>query len=63
MLKIELEGAVIKLTFEVAKLRNDNGKLIRAMQEFVNRCEEGSIRSVRTYNKFKDIIEDMDNEL
>ena len=59
MNKKDLEAHVIKLTFEVTKLRNDNGKLIRAMQEFVTRCEEGSIRSVRTYNKFKDLLEDL----
>lgn len=28
-----------------------------AMVEFVKRCEEGSIRSTYTYNKFKKILE------
>lgn len=27
-----------------------------AMYEFVKRCDEGSIRSTRTYNKFKDVL-------
>ena len=49
---------IVEVTLEVITLRNENRKLRRAMEEFVTRCEEGSIRSIRTYNKFKDILED-----
>jgi len=31
--------------------------LVDAMQEFVNRCDRGEIRSVYTYSKFKGLLE------
>lgn len=29
-----------------------------ALREFCDRCERGEIKSVRTYNKFKQLLED-----
>ena len=31
-------------------------KLKQAMQEFVDRCEKGEIRSSYTYSKFKELL-------
>jgi len=38
------------------KLEKENKELKSAMQEFVDRCDNGEIASTRTYNKFKELL-------
>jgi hypothetical protein len=35
--------------------------LIDAMQEFVERCDRGEVRSIYTYAKFKDLLKTINN--
>lgn len=62
MKKKELELALEDYIFKACRLDTENKKMKRAIIEFIDRCEAGEIRSVRTYNKFKDIIEFIDGE-
>ena len=41
---------------EWLRLDDENKRLRELMQEFVNRCEAGEIRSRRTYAKFKEAL-------
>jgi len=38
-------------------LMDEIDRLRAAMQEFVDRCERGEVRSKYTYNKFKKLLE------
>lgn len=45
----------------VAQLKGKDEEIERlkeAMQEFVNRCEKGEVRSKYTYSKFKELLKD-----
>ncbi len=37
-------------------LEKQNKELKAAIQEFVDRCEKGEVRSKYTYKKFKDLL-------
>ena len=57
MTKEELQGKLIETMWELGELKLVSNKMRNAMERFTRRCEEGSIRSTRTYNEFKDILE------
>ena len=57
--KDELTGKHIETIFALETLRIEHSKMRDAMERFTRRCEEGSIRSTRTYNEFKDILDDL----
>ena len=40
--------------------QNKYDSMKAAMQEFINRCDRGEIRSVYTYNRFKEILAEED---
>ena len=40
----------------LAREQEKNQQLREAMQEFVDRCDRGEVRSRYTYNKFKDLL-------
>ena len=46
-----------KANTEIRRLSAENSLMREAMQEFVDRCEKGSVHSRYTYKKFKDILE------
>ena len=57
MNKKDLEAALIDALYKLNEAKFINLKMKDAMERFTRRCEEGSIKSVRTYNEFKDILE------
>lgn len=42
---------------EIAELKEEVKEYKKALQYFINRVEEGSIRSKTTYKMYKDLIE------
>ena len=59
MRKKELEQALDNAFLNNRRLNCENKKMKRAINEFIDRCEDGSIRSVKTYLKFKRIIDSL----
>lgn len=39
-----------------SELLTQRNEMLEAIQEFVNRVDKGEVRSIKTYNKFKNII-------
>lgn len=45
-----------QLHFEIKQLKKRETELREAMQWFVNRCDNGEVRSKKTYKKFKELL-------
>jgi len=52
--------SVLRYISELEK--QESTEMLEALKYFVNRVEEGSIRSYTTYNKYKKLIEKIENQ-
>ena len=54
----EIRAALQEQANEIERLEKEVERLREAMQEFVDRCDKGEARSIRTYGKFKELLDE-----